>query len=490
MLPAFISKTRYLEGLQCHKLIWFRVNARDKIPPIDASTQAIFDQGHLVGSYARKLYPKGFAIEAKPWDFTLIQKLSMSALKRGVPLFEAGLTHRGAFARFDILNPVEGGEWDLIEVKSSTDVKEVNYDDAAIQYFIAAGAGLPIRRCVVTHINNQYVRRGAIDPQQFFSSADVTEEVRARQADVPRRLSEIQSVIRLQKFPDIKIGPQCDDPYECVLKDFCWKFLPDHSVFTLYRSQRSFEWLNAGITRLLDVPPDADFTERQQIQIEALRAGRPHVDRDLIRAFLATLNYPLYYLDFETINPAIPLFDGLRPYQQLPFQYSLHVQQSPDTEPAHHSFLADGASDPRPEILKNLRNLMGESGSVVCYNSSFEQRILRESSEEFTEYKNWFTAIDQRIVDLLVPFRAFSYYNPEQRGSASLKAVLPALTGKGYNNMPIADGETASREYLRVTFSKVSPEDRASVRRQLEQYCGYDTIAMIWLVQELQRLAG
>ncbi len=490
MLPAFISKTRYLEGLQCHKLVWFRVNAKDQIPPIDASTQAIFDQGHLVGSYARKLYPKGYAIQAKPWDFTLIQKLSTAALKRGVPLFEAGLTHQGAFARFDILNPVDGGEWDLIEVKSSTEVKEVNYDDAAIQYFIATGAGLKIRRCIVTHINNQYVRRGAIDPAQLFSSADVTEEIKAKQADVPKTLSEIQSVIRLKQYPNIKIGPQCNDPYECILKDFCWDFLPKDSVFTLYRSKRSFEWLNSGITNLIDIPADSTFSSQQQIQIDAVRAGRPHIDREAIRSFLDSLAYPLYYLDFETINTALPLFDGVRPYQQLPFQYSLHIQDAPDAEPRHHSFLANGSSDPRPSILTDLRNLLGTSGSIVAYNSSFEQRILREASEEFTEYKDWFSAVDQRVVDLLVPFRAFSYYNPEQRGTASLKAVLPALTGKGYEGLPIADGETASREYLRVTFSKVSPADREAVRRQLEEYCGYDTMAMIWLVNELRQLAA
>lgn len=490
MPPPLISKSKYLDGLQCHKLIWFRYNAKNQIPPVDASTQAIFDQGHLVGSFARKLFPNGFEIEAKPWEFQAIQKQSMSALTRRVPLFEAGLAYQGAFARFDILNPVGSGEWDLIEVKSSTEVKEVNLNDVAIQFFILSGAGLTMRRCFVYFINNQYVRRGNIDLKQLFASSDVTNDIMARQPDVPRNLAALQAVIGSKQQPDIKIGPQCDDPYECILKDFCWDFLPDHNVFTLYRSRKSFEWFNAGILELKDIPLDASLSDTQAIQMQALRSGEPHIHRDAIRSFLETLHYPRYCLDFETVNTAIPLFDGLRPYQKLPFQYSLHVQQSPGDTPVHHSFLADGSSDPRPTMLNNLKELLGETGSIVCYNSSFERSILRESSEEFTKYGAWFTAIDKRIVDLLVPFRSFSYYHPEQKGSASLKTVLPALTGKSYEGMPIADGDTASREYLRVTFASVAPSDRASVRQQLEQYCGYDTMAMIWILNELLKLTG
>jgi uncharacterized protein DUF2779 len=489
MAQSYISKSKYLEGLQCHKLIWFRYNAKDQIPPIDPSTQAIFDQGHLVGSYARKLFPTGIEIKAKPWLFDLIEKSTVSALARRLPLFEAGLAYQGAFARFDILNPSGKDEWDLVEVKSSTEVKEVNLDDVAIQYYICAGAGLKIRRCVVYYINNQYVRSGEIDPHQLFASSDVTAEALARQADLPRNLAAIRAVIGMKKHPDIKIGPYCDDPYECILKDLCWGFLPENSVFTLNRSRKSFEWFNAGILELKDIPPDTSLSEPQQIQLQAIRSGQTHIDREAIRSFLDTLRFPLYFLDFETINPAIPLFDGLRPYQKLPFQYSLHVQRAQGEPPSHYGFLADGSTDPRPVILNNLKDLLGDTGSIVCYNSAFEKGILRESSEMFKEFAPWYAALEERVADLLIPFRAFSYYNPEQRGSASLKAVLPSLTGKGYEGMPIGDGNTAAREYLRVTYTSVDAGDRASIRKQLEEYCGYDTIAMISVLRELNKLA-
>jgi len=222
--------------------------------------------------------------------------------------------------------------------------------------------------------------------------------------------------------------------------------------------------------------------------MQALRSRKTHVDHNAIRGFLAPLRYPLYFLDFETFNVAIPLFDGIRPYQKVPFQYSLHVQQSPGATPTHFGFLADGLSDPRPAILHNLRNHLGTTGSIVGYNASFEKGVLRESSEAFPEYAPWYYANDQRFVDLLVPFRSFAYYDPRQKGSASLKVVLPVLTGKTYDGMPIADGDAASREYLRVTYGSVNPADRMSVREHLEQYCGFDTMAMVWILKELYQL--
>lgn len=483
-----ISKSRYLEGLQCPKLLWFRYNAKDQFPPIDPSTQAIFDQGHLVGNYAKQLFPRGIEIAAKPWEYPKIEAITRESLGHGVPIFEAGFAFQQAFARCDILNPSERGGWDLIEVKSATKVKDVNFDDVAIQLFICRGAGLSINRCFVYVVNNQYVRRGDIDPQGLFTSVDVTKEAVARQADVPKHLAAMQSMIRKRSHPDIPIGPHCSDPYECMLMDLCWNDLPGHSVFTLYRSRRSFEWFEEGIVKLIDIPLETNFTETQEIQLETVRNGRPHVDRKVLREFLGGLRYPLYLLDFETFNTAIPLYDGVRPYQKIPFQYSLHVLHSEGEKPKHFSYLADGSTDPRPGILTNLKKLLGSAGSILCYNASFEKGVLRESSEMYPAYAPWHSTLEARIIDLYEPFRNFAFYHPDQRGSASLKAVLPVLTGETYEGMPIADGDTASREYLRVTFGDVKPSERARVRKQLEEYCGFDTQAMIGILKRLYTL--
>ncbi len=483
-----ISKSRYLEGLQCPKLLWFRYNAKDQFPPVDPSTQWIFDQGHLVGNYAKQLYPGGVEIEAKPWEFPKIDALTKDHLRRRTPLFEAGLAHGGAFARFDILNPSDRSAWDLIEVKSSTQVKDVNLDDVAVQYFICAGAGVKIRRCFVYVINNQYVRKGDIDPHSLFSPCDVTKEVVAKQGDLPDHLAGMGKTIRQKAPPETPIGTHCGDPYECPLTDRCWEFLPDDNVFTLYRSRKSYEWFTEGIVELADIPADASLTETQGIQLEAVRSGKPHLDRNDIREFLGRLKYPLYLLDFETFSTAIPHYDGVRPYQKVPFQYSLHIQEACGGKAVHCGFLADGTTDPRPEILQNLRKLLGTSGNIVCYNASFEHGVLRECAEAFPEYKKWYAAVESRMVDLLEPFRNFAYYHPNQKGSASLKTVLPVLAGKSYEGMAIADGDTASREYLRVTFGDVAPSDRARVRKELETYCGFDTQAMLLILERLEKL--
>jgi hypothetical protein len=193
-------------------------------------------------------------------------------------------------------------------------------------------------------------------------------------------------------------------------------------------------------------------------------------------------------LDFETIGTAIPLFDGVKPYQQVPFQYSLHIIRSPDTKPEHQSFLAEGTADPRPEFMRHLRETLPATGSVVAYNAGFETGRLKECCELLPEYKPWLRKVTPRIVDLLLPFRGFRYHHPDQNGSNSMKAVLPALTGKGYEKLAIQEGGAASREFLRVTFGDVTAAERRRVRRDLEEYCGLDTLGMVQIVDQLNRL--
>ncbi len=221
-----------------------------------------------------------------------------------------------------------------------------------------------------------------------------------------------------------------------------------------------------------------------------LRTGQPHLDKPRLQTFLAQLACPVSYLDFETFGTAIPLFDELWPYQQVPFQFSLHVVRSPGAKPEHHQFLADGRVDPRPEFMRSLRAVLPDAGSIVIYNAAFEMRRLEECSELLAEHRPWLGKLRKRVIDLLVPFRGFHYYHSSQAGSASMKAVLPALTGKGYGHLAIREGDTASREYLRVTFGEVSEAERQRVRRQLEEYCGLDTAGMLQIVDALQRLAA
>lgn len=487
----YVSKSKFLWGSQCRKLLWVAYNAKDQIPEPDAAQQAIFDRGHEVGALAKQLFPGGIEVSAGVSDFEQVLQKSLEAVKLRKPLFEAGFVYSGGFARVDILNPVSGGAWDIIEVKSGTDVKDVNLLDLAFQAFVYSGAGLNIRRCCLMHVDRNYVRRGAVDPKKFFKLADVTKDVSGLSREIEPQLEDMFAAIRRKQEPEIKIGPHCSDPYDCPLTDQCWAFLPPDSVFNLYYGgKKCWRLLQEGVVNLKDIPESVDLTDRQTIQRKVALTGQPHIDRKALASFLKRLRYPVSFLDFETISTAIPMFDGLSPWQQVPFQFSLHRQAAPGAMPEHHAFLADGRVDPRPEFLNRLHDSIGDMGTVVVYNEKFEKGVLDRLADTFPEHAVWIEAVKPRIIDLLEPFQSFDYYHPEQHGSASIKAVLPVLTGRSYADLEIQEGGQASLEFLRVHFGDVPEAERRKVRGQLERYCGQDTEGMIWIVDALRRLAG
>jgi hypothetical protein len=482
----FISKSKFLSGLQCHKLLWHAYNAKDLIPEPDAATQAIFDQGHEVGALAKQMFPDGVEVGDGVLDLDETIRLTREAIKLRRPMFEAAFSAEGGYCRVDILRPALNDAWDIIEVKSTTSLKDVHLEDLAFQTWVLTSAGLKIRACYLCHINSDFVRRGDIDPKNFFVLEDVTAQVSSLSRNVEDKLGDMFKTIRQRQHPDIKIGPQCDDPYTCALHDHCWKFLPEHNVLDLYRgTKKGFGLLDQDVTLLKDIPDDLKLTASQSIQRATAVSGKPHVNKKAISKFLSGLEYPLHYLDFETLGTAIPLFDGVRPYQQVPFQFSLHIVRAPGTKPEHVMFLAKDRHDPRPEFMLKLRDAIGRIGSIVAFNAPFELGRLRECCEVMPNFSTWLKAVEDRVVDLLDPFRSFHYYHPDQQGSASMKAVLPALTGKGYEGLAIQEGGAASREYLRVTFGDVSESERKRVRRALELYCGQDTEGLVWILDAL-----
>ncbi len=286
-------------------------------------------------------------------------------------------------------------------------------------------------------------------------------------------------------YPEIGIGAHCSDPYECPLIEKCWSFLPERNVFLLYRNKKlPLALIKDGILELAKIPGEQALNEKNQIQVDCEKTGKPHIDQDKINDFLGTIQYPAYYMDFETFASAIPVFDDSIPYQQIPFQFSVHVVSERGARPEHYSFLADGPHDPRPEFMAKLKEVIGAKGSVIAYNAGFEIGRLKECAEVLPKYKKWVESIEERIIDLLQPFRAFAYYHPQQDGSCSIKNVLPVLTGKSYADMEIGDGGTASSEYYRITFTE-SNQDKAKVRNLLEEYCGLDTMGMVDIVNQL-----
>lgn len=488
MSPLMLSKSRYLNGLQCPRLLWIATNEPERIPEPDAATQHIFDQGHLVGELAKKLYPGGTDVPAD--DFMGNISMTKELLQQRRPLFEAGVLSGQIYSRADILNPVNDNEWDIIEVKSSTSVKDINYEDVSFQKICWEDVGLKVRKCFLAYINNQYVRNGEINPEGLFIIEDITDDVAVASEGIRSRISDMLKVISSPVCPEMDIGPHCSDPYDCPLTE-CWDGLPEHNVFTLYYGgKKSHELYANGILAVSDIPAGYKLNDKQRIQCSCVASGKPYIDTEAIREFLDSLEHPLYYLDFETFSTAVPIFDGTRPYQNIPFQYSLHVQESPGDYVKHVEFLSAGSGDPRPELLESLSSAIKPGGQIIAYNKSFENRVLKELGEAFPKYALWTTDNTSRLVDLIIPFRGFSYYHPSQMGSASLKKVLPAVTGLSYEDLPIGKGDDASLAYLDMLFGNMPAEDANRTRQELLEYCKLDTEGMVRIIEKLEEIAG
>ncbi|MEK6857531.1 MAG: DUF2779 domain-containing protein [Nanoarchaeota archaeon] len=487
-MTKLLTKSKYLIGLECLRHLWVHFNAPEKVRKPSVADEFRFKEGNKVGELAKKLFPGGINLPAKDFNDNLF--MTKDSLNEDKPLFEAGFKFGNCFSRADILVPV-GNEWDIIEVKSGTEVKDINVYDVSFQRYVYLNSGLKIRKCFLMHLNKEYFRKGELDIEKLFVKEDITLEVE-KILDVKERIDEMFKAISSKTPPKaglfnekiIKKGYHDCFAEECVE-------LHDNHVFCLYRGGKlCSELFTEGIEMIKDIPANIELSDKQEIQRECEVTGKVHVDKEAIKSFLAKLEYPIYYLDFETFSTAIPMFDGLKAYSQVPFQFSLHVVKKENEQPEHHAFLYTGSSDPRKEFIEELKKVLGDKGTVLVYNQSFEITRLKELGEHFPEHKKWVEDVLNRVVDLLMPFREFSYYNSKQQGSASIKEVLPAITGKSYEGMEIGDGGTASAEFFRVTYEKCSAEDRKKVLANLLKYCEMDTMAEVDVVEELRRVVN
>ena len=474
-MSKFLTKSLFTQGVYCPELLWFAAHAKDELSPITADQQAMFDQGTQVGTLATTRYPDGIRVDAE--GFAAYVEASKQALSQEVPVFEAALIAGRQYCRVDILRPTPRG-WDILEVKSGTSVKEVNLWDVAFQVDTARRAGLVVHRAYILHINSSYVRGVDLDVQELFTEVDVTEDI---EPFLSRMSGTVSSLLRVLDGPrpQLPATHSCSSPYGCPLRELI--VLPEHNVTELYRSTGK-DFLDKGVLRIADIVDGAGLSHKQFVQWRAVTLQAPQVDHQRLSEWLGSLQEPVSYLDFETINPAIPLFENTSPYQHIPFQFSLEVDQTDGTV-SHYEYLHPDGSDPRPALLHALQVMRGE-GSVLAHNASFERRVLSELLSAFPG-ETWLSDVMDRLVDTITPFREFWYYHPKQHGSCSLKAILPALTGAFYSDLEISSGSTASQEFLRIT-QKAAP-DAEHVRSQLLEYCKQDTQGLREVVEVLKQ---
>ena len=486
-MNPILTKSKYILGLECPRHLWIVFNQSEKIREVTLAEEFRFKDGNRVGKLAKTLFPDGINLPIE--DYSLNIQKTKEAVNKDKPLFEAGFTFENCFSRADILVPV-GKEWDIIEVKSGTEVKDINVHDVSFQKYVYESNGLKIRKCFLMHLNKEYFRKGKLDAKKLLVKEDITFQVNAIK-DIKERINQMFKIISSEKPPKagLLINKLIKEGNHDCFTENCIDDLPENHVFCLYRGGKlSCELFENGIIHIKDIPLHIKLNGKQNIQRECEIKKKIYTDKEEIKKFLATLKYPVYYLDFETFSTAIPMFDGLKPYSQVPFQFSLHIEKKAGNKPEHRAFLYNGNGDPREEFANELKKVINEMGTVLVYNQIFEISRLKELAEHFPEHKEWIDNVLKRIVDLLVPFREFSYYNSKQQGSASIKDVLPAITGKSYEVMEIADGGTASAEFFKAAYEDCSEKEKKKIRENLLKYCELDTLAEVIIVEKLREL--
>ena len=487
MKAPLLSKSRFITGQQCHLRLWYQCYQPDLASEISEGQQAIFDMGHEVGELATRLYPGGVLIGEDHLHHEEAVQSTLEALKDSsvCAIYEAAFLYDGVRIRVDILERLENGKWNLIEVKSSTSVKDVHLPDVAVQLYVLRGAGLEIEKEFLMHVNNQYVYDGKeLDLNSFFIGSDVTEEVVAMQKTVPGKISELKEMLSYSDPPDISPSRHCSKPYECEFFEYCTKEMPEHWIMELsgIKQTKLNELVVIGINDIRDIPSNCSLTDLQDRIRTSVVNNEEYITEELERE-LTDVEYPIHFLDFETISTAIPRFAGTRPYQTIPFQWSNHILQK-DGVLEHHDYLCNEDKDPRVEFTFKLLSVLGIKGSIFIY-STYEITIIKTLSIHLTEYREKLLDTLDRFKDLRALTKKH-FYHPEFHGSFSLKSVLPALvTGMDYESLGIQEGSEASSEYLRMIDPSVSSEEREKIKEDLLAYCGQDTLAMVRIRDEL-----
>ncbi len=486
-----LSKSLILKGLQCQKALWLAKHPPDFELPPQPDLQAKFAAGNEVGLLAQQLFPGGIEVPYEGLSFPAQLARTKELIENGTDIiYEASFSFSAIFVKADIL--VRDGDhsdsWQIYEVKMGTGVKPVNLDDVAVQQYVLNGCGLSVSRSFLVHIDNSYTRQGAIEVDKLFHAEDISAKVAARQQSLPEIVREFRLTMAEKKEPIIDIGPHCTDPYECDYIPYCWQHIPKDSVFDLRGTGiKKFDYYKNGLIRFADLPLD-DLNLKQRQQVETTLNQQDFIDTQKVKEFAETLWYPLCHLDFESFNSPIPKFDGTRPYQQVPFQYSIHIQQEAGAEPQHFEYLAPPGVDPRRELIEQLLAVIPGNACVLTYNKAFEKGVLRNLAELFPDLAAAINLRLPNVRDLMLPFRRRDLYRWQMRGSYSIKEVLPALVPElSYAGLEIADGMAAMRAYHAMCELE-DPVALAELRQAMLKYCELDTLAMVRILGALEHI--
>jgi len=496
-MALLISKTTFLEFLLCPKNIWLKLHKPELMEQftLSAFEQQLAEQGNEVEAVAHGLFPGGVEVTGRGEAGVEETKQLMAS---SVPyIFQATFIVDGFIAKVDVLRRGEGGAWDILEIKGTNSLKEEgadrsHLDDLTFQTSVLRRAGVSVGACILVHLNKEYVRSGELEIEKLFVFEDITEKVEDHLQEVELQMEAAKE--HLTKDTEPMQG--CDCIYKgrsahCSTFAYSNPEVPEYSIHDLARIGSSKKKLQSMVERKLfgidEVPADISLSEIQENQAQVYRTNSPIIETEKIREHIAPLQLPLYFLDYETFAPAIPMFNGYSPYARIPFQFSLHILRDPQGELEHVEYLHEEHTDPSPIVAQLLAKHIESGGTVISWNKSFEQGVNKELVARLPEHASTLLRINEHMYDLREIFQKQYYVHPLFKGKTSVKKVLPALVeGIRHADLNITEGGQASEAWMQLLTG--TPEEKAKIAEDLRTYCALDTYAMFQIWEHLYQM--
>ncbi len=391
-------------------------------------------------------------------------------------------------AEYILPNKEFSGTFELVVLKVSSSFKKQHIIEIAFQKFVADESGFPISKCTLLFVNSKFHFQGEIQADSFFVRKDVTDEVMLKEKETIEIARSLYDLLSRKNLPPRFASNLCSHPRNCLYPEICLTPNVPGDIFTLREGkEESVRFYKQGIFNLKDIQNTDALTYRQKTQIKTIQTGLTFINQKVFSEFFNRIKYPIYFLDFESINPPIPVYLNSNPFQHVPFLFSLHViREDLSQEPESFYYIEDGIVDPRKGILEKLQEWILPGGTILCFNDKFERRCLEESAAAFPEFKAWVKLIQDDFVDLAKPFWEYDYYHPDQKGSTSLKTILPVITGQSYKDLGIKSGQMANSEFLRVKTEPITKSKKLEIEKNLIEYCKLDTYAMVLILRKIK----
>lgn len=467
------TKSQFLTFLDCPRHFWVLLKYPETKPKFTEHQQFLAKQGYKIEKYAHEYFE---------------QYLKDNNKKIGTINFQAKANARNLYAKADLMHyNEETAKWDIYEVKSGSNAKKKYVFDIGFQRFVFRKAGYKIGDLYIIHPNSNYTRGKDLELEKFFTITNVTNRVDEYEKEIRKSIRKMKWIARFRRMEKV---PACTKPKTCNFLDYCHPDLPEYSIFDINRitDKKKLDLLTKGIIRIQDIPDDYPLSKKQKHQVQITKSGNEYIDQNKLREEFAKLEYPLYYLDYESLSSAIPQFAKFRPYDHIVFQYSLHIQNEPNGKVIHKEFIHDKFEDPNSHFLKAMQNDIGDKGSVIVWHRSFEEIRNKEMAKRNSDFKEFLENVNSRIFDLEEIFKQGMYMHPDIKGRSSIKAVLPIIApGLNYTELEISEGATASIEWFKMTYKdRAIEEKKGKIMQNLLDYCELDTLAMVKILNFLQ----